>query len=577
MDKTFKHLILENTPDPNPHIMNGVACYHMQFVEKYLDNILTNLNKSWPQGLEYVGFERCTPFEEYAEITNLKSKNSKRIYNLAKSNVYLVKYWFKYKGEFLKDMNDKPLPRYIMLPYENESGIIYLNGSCFHISPVLTDNVLSPEYNGLFVRLLRHKLNFERHYFNITINGIRTVKHIPCGRLHEEKKNKDSVPKTTKCKTTVMHYLLGKYGFSKTFEKYGTCVPIIGTDDITSKKYPPNEWVIFSSCGIKQKTCLDTNYIPSNIKVVVPKSKCDRTMTIMISSFFYIVDHFTNRIKPQYVNNCELWKVLLGHIISSGLYNDGKLHDEIVEHYNALDHYLDDIIIEKLALDGYKLDNFYDLLSVIIYKIDDLVILDDNKKNIIFKKTLEILYYILFDIFYGFFRTNFELNRIANKKKKEGKDLIEKEIITAMNKFMKPGAIHKLRDKNIAVSTVSDSGDHKYPKITSVLSQQQTVSGNKRNSGVRMSIKNINSVYSALGEIGSVLFLAKSSVNPLAKSNMFMSFDPLHGKIIAKEKFKELRETTDSFLAKSFNFLSDVVDEEEDIEDETQSEEFDED
>ena len=84
MDKTFKELINENTPDPNPHIMNGLACYHMQFVEKYLDNILTNLNKSWPQGLEYVGFERCTPFEEYAEITNLKSKNSKRIYNLAK-------------------------------------------------------------------------------------------------------------------------------------------------------------------------------------------------------------------------------------------------------------------------------------------------------------------------------------------------------------------------------------------------------------------------------------------------------------------------------------------------------------
>lgn len=577
MDKTFKQLVLENTPDPNPYIMDGLACYHMKFVEKYLDNILTNLNKSWPKGLEYVGFERCTPFEEYAEITNLKSKNSKRIYNLARSDIYLVKYWFKYKGEFLKDINDKPLPRYIMLPYVNEAGIIHLNGSCFHISPVLTDNVLSPEYNGLFVRLLRHKLNFERHYFNIVINGIQSVKHIPCGRLHEEKKNKDSVAKTTKCKATVMHYLLGKYGFTETFKKYGSCVPIIGTHNITSKKYPPSEWVIFSSSGKKQKTCLDANYIPSDIKIVVPKNKCDRTMIIMVTSFFYIVDHFSKRIKPEYVDNCVLWKVLLGHIISSGLYNEGKLHDEILEHYNALDNYLDDIIIEKLALDGYKLNNFYDLLGLIITKIDDLVIFDDSKKNIMFKKNLEILYYILFDIFYGFFRTNFELNRIANKKKKEGKELIEKEIIETMNKFMKTGAIHKLRNNNTAVSTVSDPGDHKYPKITSVLAQQQTVSGNKRNSSVRMSLKNITNIYSALSEVGSILFLAKSTVNPLTKSNMFMNFDPVHGNIIAKEKFKKIRESTDSSLAKSFNFLSNNSIEEEEIEDEAELEEFDED
>ncbi len=65
--------------------MNGLATVNMEKSEEYVDSVFRSASRSFPPGLVYQGYERCTPYEEYAEIT--KIRNNKRAFDLAKSDL----------------------------------------------------------------------------------------------------------------------------------------------------------------------------------------------------------------------------------------------------------------------------------------------------------------------------------------------------------------------------------------------------------------------------------------------------------------------------------------------------------
>ena len=108
MEASFNRLLEENTPKANPFVMNGLACHYLKEVEGYIDAVMRSAAKSFPPQLTYEGYERCTPHEEFNEVT--KVRNNKRIFNLAHSDLYMVKYKFKHNGVRLPD-------RFICLPF----------------------------------------------------------------------------------------------------------------------------------------------------------------------------------------------------------------------------------------------------------------------------------------------------------------------------------------------------------------------------------------------------------------------------------------------------------------------------
>ena len=534
MHHLFKRLLEEKAPKANRAIMRGLATSQLPLAEQYIDTVFRSASKSFPAGLEYVGCERCYPGDEFNEIT--KQKNNKRQFDLAQSYLFMVKYHFKFNGEPLP-------PRYMYLPYCTEAGILSLGGSLYHISPVLSDKVISPGNNSVFVKLLRDKINFERCYHSIKVNDQGETSQVVWSQIYRKSKEVKKMAPTTKANICVVHYLVAKFGVSETFKRFLGFVPVVGEEEITKEKYPEDQWVICESMRVKPKTFVGEFYEPTKIKIAIPKDHWNKDTQAYVTGLFYIIDHFPSHMKPVYMDRTNQWMILMGHIIFSGHFGAGKLHEGVAEHFASLDNYVDNIVILRLLELGLKVNDFYDLLSVILQNFNEWVINAAQSSTSLYGKTLEILYYVLYNITSAIFTTNFDLNKLATKKVLTAKDITE-----TMNRKLSTGVIYKLTSPNACMSTVSYSGDHMYPKLTSALAQQQFVQGAARSEHTRTVVDSSRRAHESMTEVGSILFLSKSDPTPAKHINMFMQFDTGTGTPVPRPQFRELLDRTGDML-----------------------------
>jgi len=327
------------------------------------------------------------------------------------------------------------------------------------------------------------------------------------------------------------------------FQKYLGFVPAIGTDNINTENYPESDWVICQSTQTKPKTCIGDYYVGSTIKLAIPRQYFDDHCKSYVLGFFYVVDHFPMRIQAEHVNNKMLWMVLLGHIIFSGVYSEGRLIEQTSEHFDSLDEYMDVIIVNKLKEIGYDINDFYTLLATIVREFNNWIIASAKNSTSLYGKSLEILYFALFDITSAIFRTIYRLTKQSKKK-----ELTEKDVIDTLQKYLKSRGIFGLTRSNIAMSNVSYSGDNMYLKITSVLAKQKSTTGAKRGTKTRTAVNETKRIHSSMVEGGSVLFLPKKTPTPAARINPFVHVDLTTGTIIPNPKFTDLLERTEELL-----------------------------
>jgi hypothetical protein len=530
MNRLFAEMLERHTPKVNPAIMRGLACTMIPEAERYIDRVFEGASRSFPPGLEYVGYVRCTPEEEFNEVTRVR--NGKRTYDVARSDLYLVKYLFKYKGV------DLP-PRFLYLPYVLDGGIIHLGGSRFHISPVLKDPVISPAKGSVFVGLLRDKFTFKRLYHSVKINGRTEPLHVVWSSIYRKNTDNNKVPATTKAVTCATHYLLGKYGLRVMFGKFCGFEPVVGDSlSINSETHPCDRWVIFSSSKVKPNSYIGSSYYGNDLRLAIPVERCDAFVKSLVAGVFYVVDNFPDRIDPKWVDNTERWLVLLGHAIFSGKYSEPKLYKSVGEHYQSLDNCLDQIVVEKLKESGYPADDFYELLALIIRNYDGWDSAAHRNNTNVYGKTMEVLYYVLYDVTSAIFNFSYKLSKRAQKKELQPKDIID-----IANQSLNLGVIYGLTKQSTCLSTVAYSGDHMYPKITSVVALQKN-SGAKRGGHSRSVLDESDHLHVSAVEAGSVLFLPKSNPRPQVRANMFLNVDLSTGKVLPKPYFKALREKT---------------------------------
>lgn len=538
MTPLFKDLLEKHTPTVNPHVMEGLACSYMKQAEQYIDTVLRSASKSFPEGLEYAGYERCTPQEEFDEVT--RPKNNRRTFDLARSDLFLVKYFFKFQGVDLG-------PRYIYLPFVSDGGLMHLGGALYHVTPVLSDKVISPGYDSIFVRLLRDKITFKRCYHSIVVNGIREVTQVVWSSIYRKaRETGTSVPTTTRANTCLMHYLLARYGFTETFKRYAGFVPIAGVDDeINDQLYPKDKWVICESSQIKPKTYLGSFYNATRLRLAIPIEHWNSSVQSMVAGFYYTVDHFPDRITRAHLDHEFTWMILLGHIIFSGVYSEGNLFAKITEHFTSLSEYVDQIVVVKLREIGYEITDFYDLLFLVMRNFNEWVVQSGQSSTSMFGKTLEVLYYVLYDITAGIFRTNFRLNKLMTSKKANGSALTSKDIIAALNRNLKMGAIYGLASGKIVTGSVSYSGDHMYPKITSILAEQESLPGATRGRKKRRSVNESHHFNPSMYVAGSLLFFSKSNPSPTTRCNPFVNLDMATATILPTPDFTPQLEKLD--------------------------------
>lgn len=458
VDQGLMNLVRNNTPIMNPDICNGIAVKYVPYADTYIDSVFKSVSKNFPPGLEYVGFQQCSPYEELREEP--KKKNDIRLVDIARSDIYLVKYLFRFNG------NDLP-PKYIFLPFVSDAGSIILSGSRYFISPVLSDIIMSIEHDNVFVRLLRDKFSIRRVPHAILVDNRRKITQVPWSSIYHVSKEQAGRMRSTRAKCSLMHYLLCRYGFTETFKMFTGCEPIVGINEITSAKYPEKDWVICESTKLKPTTFMNRQiYQPNLMRVAVPRAQYNSTIETMIGSFFYIVDHFPSRIIPPYVNNLDIWKILMGRIYFGDAQGEGELRDVIDDHIRSLDEYMDTIVVSKFKEIGYNCEDIYKFFAIAIANFNDWLISSNEKANSLYNKELSILYDVLISITTSIFNFHFRLKTLVKK------GLTERELITHFN-MIKSRRIFMLTRSPAGVSNMSYSGDNKVLKITTTMVPQK--------------------------------------------------------------------------------------------------------
>lgn len=514
MDPRVSARMQAKMPKMNRLVVDGFAVSQMAHVEHYIDDIWRAAAKRFPPGLQYIGYIRCTPQEEYAEITR---KRTKQMFELTQSDVYMVKYLLAFNGKPLK-------PRYIYLPFVGEAGSMRIYDSVYYISPVLSDVAISVVKDTVFVPVSCARLIFQRTMHSFYANDEVESDYVVWSALHNQAGKKQ--PRSAlqdqavviDAKTSLVHYFFCKYGFTEAFARFTNTVPVLSDGPFDTKEYDPREWVICRSAGIRPKGVKvnPRNYVPSDVHLAIRREDYNAVTSSFIASFFYVLDHFPERITKEYAESERLWCILLGKIIWRGNNNEGKLVELIDVHLRSLDSYLDLPTQQLLRDDNVFVDDIYELCQHIIETMGERVRNTDTAN--MYDKKLTVLRYTLFDLVSSIFTFSWKFNNYSKK------EVLEKDIDTFLNKNLRMGAVLDIRKgEHGESSNITTPGDNYFFRMTANL-VLQTDASNKGKQNPKSSVSDpAKLMHSSIFEVGSIRNLPKSEPTGRSRVNPYVN------------------------------------------------------
>lgn len=527
----FAHIQETRIPKFNPLIAEGLAVEHLRNIEKYVDRIMHCAAAGFPKDLVYHGLERCSPTDAYNDIT--RKKNNRRTYEIAESNVYMVKLMFSFGKEKLP-------PRYMYLPYVNSGGLMKIRGSLYAISPVIRDTAISNATNSLFLPLTRTKLTFERTIQHFYINGKQINEYVIWSTIYvrSQASVKNQGKPTMRARSTLPHYLFCKYGLVRTFAEFGHANIEVGTaNTITPDTHPESDWMVCASTNLKPWGLTGkTVYTGSDIRIAIRKTEWSPMVAGLVAGFFYVVDFFPDRVLPEFIfglgheditveDETRLWKVLMGHVIFSNEDSEGKLAENIETHMGSLDEYIDIMAKETLASDEVYVDNFYQLMAHIIETFSERIMKSGDSVGSMYGKRLTVLSYVALPITKAAFRLMFKLQS-TNKPV-----LTKDDITNAMNKFLKTELIMSINFEHGEVKPIASSGDNKLFNITQAIVPQTNSTGGNGTKTKASLLDPSKFLHSSLAEVASFLFLQKAEPFGRTRINPTLQIDE-HGSIL---------------------------------------------
>lgn len=533
MDPTFVKLRERTVPKFNHAIANGIATTHIPKALTFIDKVWESISREFPEGLVYVGYERCLPTDEYRVGARKRSptKSTKRVetklkkapktaFDVATSMVFLTKFFFRYKGEDLE-------PRYLYLPFVTKGGLIEIAGSRFSISPVLQDIVISPDDDNVFAQLLCIKLIFRRLDYTFQVDGRNRSVQVVWSNIYNKTPDMKKLQPTIKMETCLAHYLFCKYGVSETFKKYLGINPVFGTEeDIDVFKYPEKDWVICETRGKQPDGNPRMDFVRSRIRIAIPRNQFNQSVENFVGAFYYLVDHFPRRMILKDIDNLWLWKVLMGHILWTGDMNEGLLHDKVRDHFKSIDQYMDLITQQKLKSIGINVSDTYDFFVHVIENCNSWILQDSDKISSMYGKELSVLSYVLYDITHAIVETNFAIHTAYRRSLSDPRrPLTKKTIEEIFKKKLKPGPIFKITNGRPGVSSIAIPGDNMALKLTSQLVPQTSSSkkGARRDSSSQGSSKALDV---SIAETGGYLNIQKKTPTGRTRLGLWATISP---------------------------------------------------
>lgn len=541
MNRPLSEYIKRVTPKFNKEVVEGFVYHRINKAVSYIDNFIKySCQSKTNTHLKYLGYKEVSPKDE---IKMLFSKSSSKVvHDIAENDLYLVKFMFQYGEE------ETIREHYFYLPYMSKGNVIHLSGNKFLVMPVLSDKVVSIGDKIIFINILTAKYSFTRSYFSVVVN--ENFHRVPIINTELYKNQVKKLPDTTKANTTVMHYMLANYGYTKTMELLLGFVPKVVYDYTKSDKT-----VIKSTGNVPHGYILDKSiYTPTNIKFVVEHEQYSEDVLYVLGNIFYILDNFPETITIDEFDNVAMWRRLLGWIIHSGNHGLAYLNEKISAHFNDLNSNFDTVTINKLKDIDIDTSTLMELL-VVIFKNFNNWIMSVESRSLYHNKTYEVESFVLSHLTSRITRIVLDINK--EELRVDGTPLDSKIVDKIFAKYFKLRSIFALKKERQYVTSIEYSGDHLYFKNTSMVVQQESDYVNINNPDVNTSER--KKIVASMATVGSILGLSKKNPTPLIRANPYVNVDYKTGTILPHPVFNEIIERTDKLLA-NIGVNDDIVD-----------------
>lgn len=528
--QSLASFIKDRTPKFNKQLVEGLCYHRIKDAISYIDQFIRySCEQKTDTNLRYLGFKEVTPQEELKFLFN---KSNRVVYDIARNDIYLVKFIFQYGEE--EDVRES----YFYLPFLEKGNSMHMSGNKFLISPVLADKVISIGERIVFINILTAKYSFTRIHHNVSVDGSFRRVPLVLGELYKNQVKK--LQDTTKAKPTIMHYLLANYGYSKTMEM------LLGFVPTPVYEYSGNDKVVITTTGLTPRGYIKDSgiYEPTKIKFLVDPSQYNEEVLYCIGNLYYVLDNFPDRIKVEELDNTTIWRWLLSEIIHTGLHSLSYLNEKINAHFNDLSSDFDIVTRKKLKDIDINTTNLIELLLVIFKNYNNWM-LTANERDLYHNKTYEVESYVLSYLTSRITRAVLDINK--EEMRTQGGLLDEKTVTKIFKKYFGLRSVFGIRKETTFVSTVNYSGDHLYFKRTSIVSEQES-------DFVNVGVKETNTserkkIVASMATIGSILGLSKKNPTPLIHLNPYCNIDYNTGTVLPHPQYNDIIENTDKLLA----------------------------
>lgn len=489
----------------NPLIAKGFAQHEIDHAMTYVNEIIKSASRDFPAGLVYKGIARVDPYTEYNALIKQKT------YDISKSTVYVVKIMFEFEGEPLRDY-------FLLLPYLEYGSTMIISGSTFAVSPVLIDNAFSVGVDSIFLYANRVKLTFKQVSHMYLLNGERTMDFTVTSDMYFGRNSTD-VPAhrlrpTYKMAILATHYLLAKYGIRDMFKKHFGIDCWFGSNDtINSVNFPPEQYTICSSLGVKPQQLNVPVYHPADIAIAVRNEDFTLPIRGVMAGIMYVADWYSDRIKPDLLEDHKLWYHLLALTIKPEVLQEVATLEKLDDHFKSLETFIDDQVRDVLQSAGVNVYDVFDVLVELINTYPERINVDNSTLASMYNKRLVVSRYMLSDVRDNIFKMGFDLQALA----KSPKPATRMDIENIMKRQLKPSTVLK-SNKHAEVNAVSNPTDNIVPVMTLPVKLQSAMA--KKGKAKKFVFTPALGLSASIAEVGNLTsdagddFTGRSRLNP---------------------------------------------------------------
>ena len=351
--------------------------------------------------VEFVDYEILNPEERVKfEINSGRGKTSRAKIPLTVSHLRLIRYRVRFQ--------DQHLYTNLYTPYMF-NDMLHIRDKRAMVRKVILEKTFSRVYerekDGMSISPIRVNLTFNRRQtFKMVsyITGDPYSHFLVTARLfHGTITNKI-------CDTTIVHYMLAKFGFNKTLVKFG-----LTKSDISFVKTIGDDTHLYEYFAAK----LSTDKIDTGPELFLRVAKTvlaeDQALKFIVNLMF-VITHSLNLITMEnaYVEQGSVWRVILG-ILTLSDRSEAKANSNAESHLKSVDYFIDPLTKARFHQFGIMIDDIYDVLVYVFSNIDSFMV--NNLVQDLYNSRLDVANGLLVKSFADrIFKNIYALNKKSN-------------------------------------------------------------------------------------------------------------------------------------------------------------------